>query len=150
MLIRTATAADRVAILALMRPRDYNRINLDPRCFVVAEQDGAVVGIGQVKRHRDGAAELASLVVARDQRRQGIGSAIVHALSARHPGQLYLFCLAELESYYARLGFRRVERSVLPASLARMHWAADLLGRLPLLAGRPRLQVIAMKRLGIE
>lgn len=143
--IRPATEADRPAILALMRPRDYNRINLQPACFIVADVDGQVIGIGQIKRHRfDGAPELASLVVAEGQRRRGIGSAIVQALLARHQGTLYLFCLVGLERYYERFGFRRVERSQLPGSLALLHGLAGLAGKLAQRLGYP-LQIIAMR-----
>ncbi|HMN29420.1 MAG TPA: hypothetical protein PKE45_14820, partial [Caldilineaceae bacterium] len=52
--IRSATEADRTAILGLMRPRDYNRIHLKTECFVVAEEAGRVIGIGQIKRHWEG------------------------------------------------------------------------------------------------
>lgn len=144
--IRPATDADRGAILSLMRPGDYNRINLKPACFLVAEEAGRVIGIGQVKRHRDGAWELASLVVAADRRGQGVGGALVQALSARHRGELYLLCLAPLEGYYERLGFRRAEPYTLPRSLARMVWAGNLIGRAPVVFGRARLRVIAMRR----
>jgi N-acetylglutamate synthase-like GNAT family acetyltransferase len=128
-----------------MRRGDFNRINLNIRCFLVAEEAGRIIGIGQIKRHRDNTPELASLVVAAHRRGQGIGSAIVRALVARHEGDLYLFCLAGLEGYYGRLGFRRVERRDLPASLARIHRLGNWVGRLPALLGQPRLQVIAMK-----
>jgi amino-acid N-acetyltransferase len=146
--IRPATDADRAAILHLMRPRDYNRINLQPSCFVVAEDAGEVIGIGQIKRHREGTPELASLVVAADRRGEGIGSAIVQALVAQHQGALYLFCLAELERFYAALGFERVERRQLPRVLAAIHWLGNGMGRLPHLVGKARLRVIVMQTEG--
>lgn len=152
MLIRPATEGDRSAILSLMRSGDYNRINLRPACFMVAEDGGQVIGIGQIKRHRDGTPELASLVVAADRRGEGIGGAIVRTLVARHQedhgGPLYLFCLAELESFYERLGFRSVMRQRLPRLLALIHALGNGLGRLPQLCGGVRLQVIAMKTEG--
>jgi N-acetylglutamate synthase-like GNAT family acetyltransferase len=142
--VRSATETDRSAILSLMRQGDFNRVNLKPVCFVVAEVDSQVIGVGQIIRHRDGTAELASLVVAADRRSQGVGSAIVRALLARHTGVLYLFCLAELEGYYARFGFSKIERSTLPRSLARIHRFGNWFGRLPPLFGRRPLRVIAM------
>jgi N-acetylglutamate synthase-like GNAT family acetyltransferase len=143
--IRPATEADRPAILDLMRQRDYNRINLNPLCFLVAEEEGQVIGIAQVKRHRDGTPELASLVVAEGRRGAGIGSALVRAWLARHHGVLYLFCLAELEGYYRRFGFRAVSRRELPVTLARIHWLGNGLGRLMALWGGHRLRIIAMR-----
>lgn len=148
MFIRPATEADRSAILGLMRPRDYNRVNLRPKCFLVAEEEGVVIGIGQIKRHRDGTAELASLVVAAERRGQGIGHALVRALVARHQGPLYLFCLATLESFYAALGFQQVARRHLPLTLALIHGLGNTFGRLPQLWGGARLQVIAMQTAG--
>jgi amino-acid N-acetyltransferase len=144
--IRPATEADRAAIRHLMRPRDYNRIRLKPHCFVIAEDAGRVIGIGQIKRHWEGTPELASLVVAADRRGEGVGSAIVRALVERHTGLLYLFCLAALEGYYAQFGFRRSLRAELPPLLAFIHGLGNLLGRLPQLAGQQRLRIIAMQK----
>ena len=148
MFIRPATEADRRAILGLMRPRDYNRVNLQPACFLVAEEEGMVIGIGQIKRHRDGTPELASLVVAAERRGAGIGQALVRALVARHQGPLYLFCLATLESFYAALGFQRAARRQLPLTLAFIHGLGNTVGCLPMLWGGARLQVIAMQTTG--
>ena len=148
MFIRPATATDRAAILALMRPRDYNRVNLRPECFLVAEEAGVIIGIGQIRRHRDGTPELASLVVAAERRGEGIGQALVRALVARHHGPLYLFCLASLASFYAALGFQRVERRQLPLTLALIHAFGNVLGRLPGLLGNERMQIVAMRTLG--
>jgi len=145
--IRAAVESDRPAILGLMRRGDFNRINLQPSCFLVAEEAGQVVGIGQIKRHREGTPELASLVVAAERRGSGVGSALVRALIARHHGALYLFCLAELEGYYERFGFHRVERRALPPLLALIHGLGNTVGRLPRLAGQPRMQVLAMWRI---
>lgn len=160
MQIRPATAADRQLILALMRPGDYNRINLQPNCFKVAEApnstDGhrSVIGIGQVKRHWDGTPELASLVVAKAYRHQGVGGAIVRALVDQHfadePNEpLYLFCLSTLESYYRQFGFRRLERVQLPWSLWLMHLLGNGLGRMVSYLGTTPFAVIAMKLDGI-
>lgn len=148
MFIRPATEADRRTILGLMRPRDYNRINLRPACFLVAEEEGKVIGIGQIKRHRDGTPELASLVVAAERRGQGVGQALVRALVARHQGPLYLFCLATLESFYATLGFQQVARRQLPLTLALIHGLGNTVGRIPMLWGAARLQIIAMQTAG--
>ena len=179
--LRPAIEDDRPAILALMRPRDYNRINLKPGCFVVAingsnattskgESDGGipaerltttVIGIGQVKRHWDGTAELASLVVAEHCREQGVGGSIVRALVKQHfanadhlpkdqateegPDPLYLFCLSALAGYYQRFGFQQVARSRLPWPLYLMHLLGNSIGRLAGRVNGTGFSVIAMK-----
>ena len=91
---------------------------------------------------------MASLVVAADRRGEGIGQTLVRALVAQHQGPLYLFCLAGLEGFYARLGFRRVERPHLPRLLALIHGLGNGMGRLPMLAGKRRFHVIAMVTIG--
>ncbi|MCI0395582.1 MAG: GNAT family N-acetyltransferase [Chloroflexi bacterium] len=50
-------------------------------CVLVAEKDGQPVGSGQLIRHA-GYAEIANLAVAADCRSQGIGTALVHCLTA--------------------------------------------------------------------
>lgn len=147
--MRPATIADRTAILALMRPRDPNRIGLEPARFLVAERDGQILGIGQVKRHWDGTPELASLVVAETYHGQGIGSTLVRHLVQQHvnahPAEtLYLFCLAQLEGYYDRLGFQTTPRKALPWSLAPIHLLGNGLGRLLGWTGNERIHILAM------
>ena len=147
--LRPGQAADREAILALMRPGDYNRVNLKPTGFIVAETEGQIVGIGQIKRHRDGTPELASLVVAEPYRQQGIAGRIVQQLvdqhQQAHPTEgLYLFCLAALEHYYQRFGFQTVKRQQLPWPLWSMHLLGNSIGRLVHLAGGPAIHIRAM------
>lgn len=147
--IRPATTADRSAILSLMRPHDPNRMGLDPTRFLVAEANGHVIGIVQIKRHWDGTPELASLVVAEERRGQGIGSALVRSIVQQHittdPSEtLYLFCLAQLAGYYGRLGFRLVPRKHLPWSLAMIHLLGNGLGQLLGWVADERFQVITM------
>ena len=106
--------------------------------FLVAEKEGHVVGIGQVKPYR-GARELGSLVVLSAYRRQGAGAAIVRALIERESGALFLLCRDRLESYYARFGFQRVGLRDLYGAV-RLKYALTQLGRM---AG---VRIIAMRR----
>ncbi len=80
--------------------------------FLVAEEDSATVGIGQVKRHHDGTRELASMVVVPERRGQGVGGAIIEKLIADHPGEvLHLTCRRRLGGYYEKFGFKVVDES---------------------------------------
>ena len=89
--------------------------------FLVAEADGETVGIGQVKSHADGSRELASIAVVPDRQGQGIGSAIIKALLGREAGgTLHLTCRSELEGYYERFEFQRLERAAYPPHFGRM------------------------------
>jgi N-acetylglutamate synthase-like GNAT family acetyltransferase len=104
--IRPARQEDAVTIKRMVRAARLDPTSLDWPNFLVAEQDGRVVGVGQVKPYR-GARELGSLVVLKGYRRHGIASAIVRALIEREQGELFLMCQDRLEGYYARFGFRR-------------------------------------------
>ena len=108
--IRLATAADQKTVERMVHDAGINPISLDWRRFIIAEEDGQTIGIGQIKLHGDGSRELASIAVIPERQGQGIGSEIIRALLANETGALYLTCRQELETYYARFGFRRIER----------------------------------------
>src|SRR5213594_481541 len=110
--IRLAVSTDQRTIRALVRSAGINPMNLAWPNFLVAEEDGAVVGIGQVKTHGDGSRELASMVVVPERRGQGIGRALIESLIDRYPHEvLHLTCRRELGVYYERFGFRRLVSS---------------------------------------
>lgn len=106
--IRPATQADQKTIARIIRDAGINPMSLDWHRFVIAEDAGAVVGIGQVKQHGDGSRELASIAVIPERQREGIASDIIRALLANEHGDSYLLCRDELESFYARFGFRKI------------------------------------------
>src|SRR6266849_4672890 len=113
--IRPATEADQPTIRRLIKEANINRMNLHWPNFVVAEDDGVIVGVGQVKAHGDGSRELASIAVVPARQGQGIGSAVIKTLLAREPGVvLHLTCRRELEGYYERFGFVRLEPASYP------------------------------------
>jgi putative acetyltransferase len=51
--------------------------------FLVARQDGKIVGTGALVPRDNGTAEIVRMSVAKDARRTGIGRAVLHALCAR-------------------------------------------------------------------
>ena len=119
-IIRPAVEQDQAAITAIVRAARLNPIDILWPRFLVAEEDGRVVGVGQVKPHRDGSRELASIAVIPERQKLGLGSMIVRALIAREHGQLHLMCTAPMAPYYARFGFRRLRSEEMPPYLRRM------------------------------
>ncbi len=144
--IRAATAADQADIKKIVREAGINPFSLDWPRFLIAEEDGQVVGVGQIKQHRDGSRELASIAVIPGYRGQGIGAALIEALLQPETGQLYLFCRPGLEPYYQRFGFCKVEGNGLQPSMARMYRWGNWLLRLASPFNRRRAGFIAMKR----
>jgi N-acetylglutamate synthase-like GNAT family acetyltransferase len=108
--LRAATAADQPAIVALVRAAQINPMDLKWPNFVLAidGDTGAVVGIGQVKQHRDGSRELASIATAPGYQHRGIAHQVIEHLLAQHPGVLYLTCMDYLEGLYQPFGFRTI------------------------------------------
>jgi amino-acid N-acetyltransferase len=128
--IRPAIEADQPTIVRMIREARLNRMSLHWLDFVVAEEDSAIVGVGQVKAHGDGSRELASIAVAPARQGEGIGRAIIEALLAREPGTLHLTCRRELEGYYERFGFRRLERAEYPRYFGRLIPLVNVVARL--------------------
>lgn len=126
----------------MVRAARINPSGLEWQRFIVAEEAGAIVGAGQVKPHRDGTRELASIAVVPDRQGRGIGSAIVNALIAREHGEvLHLTCRSQLQGYYERFGFALLEPAEYPPYLRR---------RLPVLNTFLRafgIRIIVMRRL---
>lgn len=119
--IRSATEADQPTIRRLIKAANLNRLSLDWPNFVMAEEGGAIVGLGQIKTHGDGSRELASIAVVPARQGQGIGSAIIESLLGREPNAvLHLTCRRQLEGFYERFGFVRLQPADYPRYFSRL------------------------------
>jgi N-acetylglutamate synthase-like GNAT family acetyltransferase len=130
LVIRPATHADQETIRRLIQEANLNRMSLKWPHFVVAEDGGEIVGIGQVKTHGDGSRELASIAVVPARQSQGIGSAIIKTLLAGEEGAVYLTCRRQLQGYYERFGFRRLAPGELPPYFRRLLPVMNVLARM--------------------
>jgi N-acetylglutamate synthase-like GNAT family acetyltransferase len=138
--IRPATKADQATIRRLVREANLNPMSLNWPNFVVAEEEGVVVGIGQVKAHRDGSRELASIAVVPARQGSGIGSAVIRTLLAREAGVLHLTCQRKMHGYYERFGFRRLEPADFPPYFRRLIPIVNTFARLQ------RIEIVVMRR----
>src|SRR6266536_3344393 len=100
------------------------------RPALVAEESSGLIGVGQVKPHRDGSREVASIAVVPEWQGRGVGAAIVRGLLARESGVLHLMCLSTNAPFYERFGFRRIDRHEMPPYFRRMARLADVFGLL--------------------
>lgn len=129
--IRRAQAGDARAIRRLVRSARLNPLGLDWRRFILAiDREGAVIACAQVKTHRGGWRELASVAVQPEWQGRGIGSAVVSVLLAEEEPPLWLFCRRELTEFYERFGFEVMSsRTPAPKVLRIVAWLGEVLQR---------------------
>jgi amino-acid N-acetyltransferase len=107
--LQAATSAQQGEIKALVRAARINPLGLDWQRFIVAlNENGVIIGCGQVKPHRDGSWELASIVVVPAWQGQGVARAIIEYLLSNSPSPLWLTCVSSLVPFYSRFGFCEV------------------------------------------
>lgn len=129
-MIRPATIADAKAICAMvnyyaergrMLHRSLESVYLSIRDFLVAQENGSVVGCVAVTVFWADLAEVKSLAVASGCRGKGVGSKLVQAAirSARKVGVHKLFALTYEREFFLRLGFGVLDRDRLPEKVWR-------------------------------
>jgi N-acetylglutamate synthase-like GNAT family acetyltransferase len=108
---RPARAADVDLIRDWIKRYSLNPMGIDWRRFTLATlgPDGPVVGMGQIKVHRDGSRELASIGVAEAERGRGIARELIQHMLAAEVGDLYLTCRQPMRDFYRPFGFADVD-----------------------------------------
>lgn len=86
------------------------------RDFYVFEDDGKVLGTSALHIVWEDLAEVRSVAVSEDAGRRGIGTKVVRACidEAREIGLKRVFCLTYKPDFFAKFGFRIVDKSELP------------------------------------
>ena len=137
MLIRPAKPRDVRAISALVEPYAEQRILLNRELvsyfesiaeFLVAEDEGEVVGCGALHVLWDDLAEVRTLAVRKTHLGTGIGHALMMALleRARNFELARVFCLTFEVDFFTSLGFEAIEGApVTPEVYAELLRSAD-------------------------
>lgn len=141
--LRPAEPADIQAVQLLLRRENLPLEGVAEHIedFLVAEQEGSIVGCAGVERYGD-AALLRSVAVAPEHRGQGLGDRLVRELIGRasRQGLRSIFLLTTTaEQYFARRGFKRVARDRVNPELFD---SAEFCGACPTTAVCMRLQIV--------
>jgi len=119
--LRPAEEGDSDAIRSLIHVVGINPGGLHWRRFVLAvEEQGRMLGCGQLKPHAGGVFELASIAVQPDHQGRGIGTALIRHMMEIGPRPLYLMCRTELGGFYERFGFQRIGVREMPGYFKRI------------------------------
>ena len=146
--IRPARPEDQETIVSYIQQAKINPRNLHWQNFLVAEENGKVIGIRQVKTYAQGTREVGSGFVLPEYRRQGISAQLMNEILNREKGTLYLMCRDLRAPYYEKFGFRRVEPSQLPADFRKEYRLGRFVTTLMSLFSKDRVRIIPMKREG--
>lgn len=144
--IRRALEADQTTIVSLIRQAKINPRNLHWQNFLVAEENGQVVGIRQVKVHSYGTREVASGFVLPEYRRQGISARLMNELLARETGPLYTMVNEKWAPYYEQFGFKRVDVSQLPSDFRKEYGIGRIVTLLLSIFAKDKIHIIPLKR----
>jgi N-acetylglutamate synthase-like GNAT family acetyltransferase len=119
--LRPAVETDQPKIRAIIHRVGINPMDLHWQHFIVAELgDGTFIGCGQLKPHKDGSLELASLAVDESYRSQGVARALMESLMAEGTRPLYLMCRPGLRSLYEKFGFQVIGLEAMPPYFQRI------------------------------
>jgi MIP family channel proteins len=115
MTLRRATAGDEAAVLALLRSHEGLEADFLAAEFCLAADGSGVLACGRLRRHGDGALELASVATRAGLHGRGLGSTLVTCIleGVREP----VYALALAPGFFAKHGFAEVAKASLPASV---------------------------------
>ncbi len=144
--LRQATAIDQPVIEKLIKEAHLNTRNIYWTRFLIAEDNGKIVGIRQVKRHKNGTREVASGLVIPEYRHQGISTQLMNKILETEKGQLYLICDEKWYAYYAKFGFSRVATKALPGDLLSEFRIGKVITSLISIFTPNKIKIIPLKR----
>jgi len=99
-----------------MLSRSLSELYESLRDFYVEERDGVLLGAAALHVVWEDLAEVRSVAVTEDAGRKGIGGCLVQACisEAREIGLKRIFCLTYKPDFFAKHGFRLVDKAELP------------------------------------
>jgi N-acetylglutamate synthase-like GNAT family acetyltransferase len=145
-IIHPAIEADQPTIVSLIRQAKINPRNLHWERFLVVEENNQIVGIRQVKVHKQGTREVASGFVLPEYQHRGISALLMNEILSRETGTLYLMCAKRWKKYYEQFGFRDAKLTELPADFHREYLIGKVITTLISIVIFHNLNIIPMRR----
>jgi amino-acid N-acetyltransferase len=142
--IRPALPIDQEAIVGLVRSERLNPNGLNWLNFLVATEHDRLIGAVQLRRHRDGARELGSLVVEKTYRGRGLATRLIDGLLATNPGRILMITGRKHASHYSAWRFRPIPAFDAPASIMRNYCLGQMIGGMFALAHRRPINRLAI------
>ncbi len=144
--IRPARQEDQQTIVSFIRQAKINPRDLHWEHFLVAEENGQIIGIRQVKIHSQGTREIASGFVLPEYRRRGVSARLMEELFARERGPLYTMIDEKWAPYYEQFGFQRVTMNQLPPDFHKEYRIGKTITSLISIFRKDKIRIIPMKR----
>jgi len=144
--IRPARQEEQERIISLIHQARISPRHLHWERFLVAEENGHIIGIRQVKVHAQGTREVGSGFVLPEYRHQGISARLMNEILSREQGTLYLMCRDQWAPYYEKFGFQRVDIDRLPADFRKEYRIGRLITSTISLFMKDKIRIIPMKR----
>ena len=127
----------------MVRQAGLDPLNLNWPNFVLAEVDGQIAGIGQIRPYPN-CPELGSIVTLPEYRGRGISAKIIETLLDGRTDTIYLECAGRMASYYTRFGFEEIPWQQAPIPLKLKAALGNLIARLF------GIRIAVMKRNGMQ
>jgi len=144
--IRPARQEDQQTIVSLIRQAKLNPRNLHSEHFLVAEENGKIIGIRQVKVHVGGTREVASGYILPEYRHRGVSARLMNELLGREQGPLYSMVDEKWASYYEQFGFQRADLDELPPDFHKEYRIGRIITSLISLFRKDKIRIIPLKR----
>ncbi|RPI91722.1 MAG: N-acetyltransferase [Chloroflexi bacterium] len=144
--IRPARQEDQETIVSFINQAKINPRNLHWERFLIAEENGQIIGIRQVKVHAQGTREVASGFVLPEYRRKGVSARLMEELLTRETGPLYTMVSYKRTSYYEPFGFRQVAVHQLPPDFRKEYRIGRIVTSLISIFRKDKIRIVPMKR----
>ena len=129
--VRSAKTSDVAAIESLLLASQLLPEGIKDHIanFLVAEEEGKIIGVGGFENCGGGVGLLRSIAVLQERQNQGIAAQLYEQVAAHacHSGVSGLYLLTTTaQGYFAKLGFECIERAKAPESIRNTNQFRDL------------------------